>query len=366
MTNTKKAYKDVIIKKLEDFTRKNFPETHNISDHTQNIFLMMDSFNLKCLELLDAQLTDKQLKVALKNLGINEMSIDGDPNEFINNYCKESLIYFIKTVLCHIEQEKRGPNEAGNVFNEYNKLIKTATVFSAGARDNTKFHNKPIRDNKESYFIDPYNLNTFSKQFTEQNLPSVKNISKSEQKFFRELDNILKRKRNMVNVRPPVLKSSKVCFYNEDLKDIVAIRQKASTEIKQPNKTIDYYSEEKFELKNIKKEVDMLDNIQFDADYYKKFELRGFINEILYTRNSITIPKNRPSRTIEKYKQKYKSKWGFFNIYLDNELTRLILQQDEYLTLSEAKMLAKEFKCNLRVEDYDYFYENYLSNTNTK
>lgn len=96
--------------------------------------------------------------------------------------------------------------------------------------------------------------------------------------------------------------------------------------------------------------------MEFPLEKYQKFNIRKFINKLLYKERNIEVPTARRCSTITEFRNKTETKKGLFQKFIVKILVRILKRKDDFLSLTDASMIAKAILDNLSVVDLEYFY----------
>lgn len=358
MKRYKREKKNFLINKLDNFIKTNFPQSISDPFCLYNAFAVMDLYIFRSLEFYNSDLNEAEIKRAFKFFEIRYKKIISDKKAYLNLICKNNLLIFLKKVIFISNKKKKfieieNPNFSSyvRIINENIKKLLNKDILKAKKRVNDENRSKLTYERKKSNKI----INC--------TLPSADD--KHEFQCFESLKKIILKYGFVLKQKKRKALPNSVCHYNEEIKEIIALKEKASAFLKPNHKTISYNLDEGVKYKSIRKEVRLLDKIQFDFNCYKDFNMRDFICDILYSKNNLIIPTKKSYKFLKNYKELFEKNIDFINSFLPEEITNLILQQDEYLTVSEARLIADEFKYNLRIEDYEYFFNLYLNSNHS-
>jgi len=134
----------------------------------------------------------------------------------------------------------------------------------------------------------------------------------------------------------------------------------------EPSGPIDYHTGERHELKSIKRELRLwkwkghCEEEGSEFNLYEEFDLRSFVDEVVFTNNGLAVPTESKYGTIEEFRARASGIYVFRKKFLPYELTGLILRQDESLTRADAELIAMHIRQYLTLAELEYFYRIYL------
>lgn len=329
-----------------------------------NTLRLMSNEHIDFLTLYYKELEEKEATEALRDLGFESEISFKEKIDLLKGVIRINLTDVVKTnIKLLLKKNIFGKSRKNDGFQKYQDLIEKRTKREINKYLQVfKIKNKVIRRRKiREYFIldrnmvkflDLYDMNNFEYQLSEKNLPALK--EKDLQKPSEKLKNVESEGRPLSKGRKP-RKIREISIYDKVDNINVILRKKKILRL-EPCGHINYHVDRKFKLKSIRKKIDALPSVKFDLQTYEEFDLRAFIEDILYIRNGIDPPRNSNFKSIKDFKSKAKREKFFFSQILWRFIARLLMKQDKYLSFKDAKMLSKEIRCNLLMKDIEYFY----------
>lgn len=128
----------------------------------------------------------------------------------------------------------------------------------------------------------------------------------------------------------------------------------------EPSQPIDYKNDKKLELNDIFFELNQIEEPKIDPDIYDDFLVKEFIDQILFVNNGLEIPKESMYSSLEEFGKVLTSEYRFASIFLGEYITKLLLNQDKHLSVTDASFLAQNIRYFLSLPELEYFYNIYL------
>jgi len=365
----RRALTELNIEQITKFIQSNrlLPDVENDAKARTlsiNALRLMSNENVDFLSLYYKDLEEKEATEALKELGFESNISFREKIDLLKGVIRINLTDVIKTnIKLLLKKDVFGKSRKNDGFQKYQDLIEKTTRREVNKYLQVfKIKNKVIRrrkirehfilDRNINRFLDLYDMNDFEYQLSEKNLPALK--KKDIEKPSEKLKDAEPEDRPLSKGKKP-RKIREISIYDKVDNVNVILRKKKILKL-EPSGHIDYHVDRKFKLKSIRKKIDALPTVKFDLQTYEEFDLRAFIEDILYIRNGIEPPKNSNFKSVKDFKSKAKRERLFFNQILWRFIARLLMKQDKYLSFRDAKMLSKEIRCNLLMKDIEYFY----------
>lgn len=365
-------------------------------DYCSKLLTLMSCTDIRKLELYYQDLEDEELTKELKEIGFESEIPYSDKKILLKNCLKKELRSLIQQDTEILKHSKVFENEKhlnfSQVFVEtakYEKIIKKATKKSLneiklGRKTPLNIKNVVISQSgvpKTKAYVDVYDQTESGFQFSNINLPVLVEepikenaVTENEAKMIPENNKEKVNEEKLQETSEKLLKNGKIktarkkrgyvrvkkISINDLMNDTTFIMRKKKFLELTPSGSIDYYKNDKFKLKSIDKFVNKLPPVTFASEIYRGFDLRKFVNKIIYRNNNISIPKSTSYKSIKDFRDKAKGDTYFFRRFLPKYLAKLLMKQDSYLTFSDAKMIAEEIRSVLKLPDIEYFYNIYF------
>lgn len=366
----KRLFGEKHVESMLKFMKKHLPEyiRSDVGEREQaeRVLTLMDADQNRLLLAYFEDLDESTIMKELKKMGFESNVSAREKRDILNRTIVTKLTSQIVRNITLLDQEKLfnaidrslGKKRIFDGFTGYKELINKATnkeskriqreeeqrLSTGRKRSRTDMFGRSLP--KRTPFIGLYDENEISYQLSTRNLPLP------------EASEDIKD-----DVAPPAnveVKGRRTVSIYDLVDDSNVILRKKKILCLDPSGPINYYGDNKFRLVSIRKEVQAMPEVKFKLDTYKKFDLRSFIEDVLYLRNKIEPPRESRFKTPEEFRKYAKGSRHFFRFYIVKTITRLLMNQDKYLTYSDAKMISREIRENLQMKDYEYFYNLYF------
>lgn len=370
----KRVFGEKHIGNMLEFMRKHLP-AHMRSDIEETrlatrLLTLMDVEQIRLLSIYFENSDESKVTEELKKMGFESNVSMREKRDILLQAIRAKLTAQIVHNSTLLDQEglfndidtNSRKKEIFDGFTGYKKLIDKATKIGSrkrlnGAGKEASTGGWKPRTNmfgtilpKRTPYLGLYDQNEISYQLSVRNLPLLDKLPESNKDDVPPPEDVdVKKKRH-----------SKVVSIYDMVDNSNVILRKKKILCLDPSGPIDYHSDNKFILRDIKDDVQAIPEVKFGLKTYEKFNLRSFIEYILYIRNRIVPPQESKFKTPKEFRRHVKGDRHFFKHYIVKCVAKLLMSQDKYLTYSDAKMISREIRENLQMKDYEYFYDLYF------
>lgn len=410
----KRIFNNTHLKYISEFVSKNMSQiiipTVSFEKHMEKLLILMDLESLKILELhfTFSALNEKEIDEQLRKYGFLSKINLFERKAILADLIRKKLLKIIESnnniIVRRIEGKDLKIGEYKQIFRDhagvhgvdYSDEISFDIENSSSTNNSNKNINKKNHINiKKEEVFEPnlvYSLLKYLNQYKKsilKNPSSTKNYYEPEfnmrfpdlpPRFLKIHNNENYSKYFTESILPiekptsitPILKNENSVknFYKEeknDKKEIsldpgiftdpnIILRKKKALYYEAPT-PIDYLSDSYLKL-NKDEEVD---RYTVPSSLYDGFSFRNFVDQILFTNNDIEIPVTSKYSSFSELRKNMKGFCYFNKFYIQSYMEKLIIKQDEYLSVTDARFLASEIKPYLTLAEVEYFYNIFIN-----
>ena len=365
----KRIYEDFHIEHMKDFLKKYLnsalkPDVDLDIQATKHV-QYLDKNQLKLLVAFfnTDKLPEEELTSFLSKIGFFSKINIYEKRAIFTDFSRNTLLKIIKYNDSLIDYELLKQNKLSTLkpsllkaCKRFKKRFEEAYIYETPVPRN-RIDSEDTKDKEKPLFFNPLNPKSINTFFTPQCLRSVP-LEKLEN------HNLDPKTEKIVNIRQDTDTpgTRKITIYDKIDNPNIILRRKKSLYLEHSG-PIDYHNDQENKLVDISPKIKELPEYSFESESYKNFNLIEFVNKILFVNNGLDIPTVSKYTDHIEFRKLVKGNLYFVKSFLKASMIKLIMNQDKFLSFSDAKFLFKEIRKVIELPVIEYFYDKYLNSS---